>query len=221
MKSLKLNFFPGENVTYFWATILVDSERIQSAVAFKPEPLGYINHIFEDSSDSRFRIWKIHNYKEVTKFIKKLCVCEMDAIPPDEIITYESLVQEATCEYQKIINSKRWEPDTVKENYQYQYFLPNSYTVAIDHYFNKTLKKVDFKILRSGNCSGSGEGSYTMSNVTCHKCGKKVHTQKDCRSNGTVSSGNTYNKYKNKLPEWVNTKLVVSDTKDMETATMK
>ena len=29
-------------------------------------------------------------------FINQLCVCDMDFIPPEDFITYESLVQEAT-----------------------------------------------------------------------------------------------------------------------------
>ena len=45
MKSLKLKSYPGENVTDFCAAILVDSERLESAGAFKPDHLGYIIHI--------------------------------------------------------------------------------------------------------------------------------------------------------------------------------
>ena len=59
MKSLKLKSYPGENVTDFCAAILVDAERLDSDGAFKPEHLGYITCIFEDTSDSRFRLWDI------------------------------------------------------------------------------------------------------------------------------------------------------------------
>ena len=76
MKSLKLKSYPGGNVTDCCAAILVDSERLESSGAFKPEHLGYITRIFENTSDSRFRLWDIHKYKEVTEFIKKLCVCD-------------------------------------------------------------------------------------------------------------------------------------------------
>ena len=91
----KLKSYPGDNVTYCCASILVDAERLESAGAFKPEHLGYITHIFEDTSDSRFRLWDIQKYKEVTEFIKKLRVCDMDVISQEDIITYESLVQDA------------------------------------------------------------------------------------------------------------------------------
>ena len=77
MKSLKMKCYPGENVTDCCAAILVDAERLESAGAFMHEPLGYITRIFEDTSDSRFRLWAIQKYKEVTEFIKKLRVCDM------------------------------------------------------------------------------------------------------------------------------------------------
>ena len=56
MKSLKLKSYPGENVTDCCASIVVDAELLESAGAFKPEHIGYITHIFEDTSDSRFRL---------------------------------------------------------------------------------------------------------------------------------------------------------------------
>ena len=80
MKSLKLKIYPGENVTYFCATILVDAERLESSRTFKPDHLGYIIRIFEDTSDSIFRLWAIQKYKQVKNFIKKLRVCDMDVL---------------------------------------------------------------------------------------------------------------------------------------------
>ena len=80
MKSLKLKRYPGENVTDCCAEILVDDERLEISGDLKPEHLGYITRIFEDTSDSRFCLWYIHKYKEVADFIKKLCVCDMDFI---------------------------------------------------------------------------------------------------------------------------------------------
>ena len=68
------------------------AERLESAGAFKPEHLGYINRIFEDTSDFRFRLWDIQKYKEVTEFIKKLRVCDMDVLSQKNFITYDSLV---------------------------------------------------------------------------------------------------------------------------------
>ena len=91
-----------------------DVERLEPAWAFKPEHLWYITCIFEDTSDSRFCLWDIQKYKEVTEFIKKLRVCDMDVLSQEYIITYESLVQEATREYRNLVDSKRWEPATNK-----------------------------------------------------------------------------------------------------------
>ena len=85
----------------------MDAERLESAGAFKPEHLGYINRIFEDTSDSIFRVWAIQKYKEVTEFIKKFRVCDMDVLTQEDLITYESLVQEDTQEYRDLVDSKR------------------------------------------------------------------------------------------------------------------
>ena len=52
MKSLKLKDHPGENVADCCDKILVDSERLESDGAFKPDHLGYTIHIFEDTSES-------------------------------------------------------------------------------------------------------------------------------------------------------------------------
>ena len=81
-------------------------------------------------------------------------------------------------------------------------------------------KQVDLKSQRSGNDSGSGKGSFTRSDGKCHKCGKKGHIKKDCRSKIHGSSVNTPKKSINELPKWVTRMPVDSDTKDLITATM-
>ena len=80
MKTLKIKGYPVENVTDCCAAMLVDAECLESSRAFKTEHLGYITHIFQDTSDSRFRLWDIQKYKEFTELIKKLRVCDMDVI---------------------------------------------------------------------------------------------------------------------------------------------
>ena len=80
MKSIKLKSYPGEKIIDFCAEILLDAERLGSAGAFNPEHLGYITRIFEDTYESRFRLWAIHKYKEVTEFINKICVCDTDVL---------------------------------------------------------------------------------------------------------------------------------------------
>ena len=45
---------------------------------------------------------------KVMEFIKDLRVCDMDAMQPEDLITHESLVQEATHEYRDLVDSKRW-----------------------------------------------------------------------------------------------------------------
>ena len=77
-------------------------------------------------------MWAIQKYKEVAEFINKLCVCDMNVISQEDLITYEYLVQEATREYRDLVYSKRWESATSKEKSQYQPSLPKAYTVEIE-----------------------------------------------------------------------------------------
>ena len=124
----------------------------------------------------------------------------MDVLSQEDLITYESLVQEATREYRNLVDSKQWEPATSKETSRDQPSLPKAYTVDIEQSINKALKQVDFKIRCSGNGSGSGKGSSASSDITCNKCGKKGHIWKDCRSKGNGYSGNSSKKSTNELP---------------------
>ena len=55
----------------------------------------------------------------------------MDVISQEDLIIYESLVQEAMQEYRDLVDSKRWEPTTCKEKSQDQPSLPKANTVAI------------------------------------------------------------------------------------------
>ena len=103
-KSLKLKIYPGENVTDYCAEILVDAEHLGSDWDFKPDHIGYTTSIFEYNSESRFCLWDIQKYKEVMEFIKKLRVCDMNVISKEDLITSESLVQEATRKYNDLVD---------------------------------------------------------------------------------------------------------------------
>ena len=105
---------------------MVDAGRLESDRAFNPEHLGYITHIFEDNSESRFRLWAIHKYNEVTEFINKLLVCDMYVISQEELTTYESLLQEATREHRDLVDSERWKPSTSIKKSQDQPSLPKA-----------------------------------------------------------------------------------------------
>ena len=48
----------------------------------------------------------------------------MDVISQEYLVTYESLVQEATKEYRDLVDSKWWEPATSKEKSQEEPSLP-------------------------------------------------------------------------------------------------
>ena len=70
MQQVKWNIYPRENVTDWSSAILLDAEHIESYGDLKHENLGYIICTFEDTSDTRFRLWAIQKYKEATEFIK-------------------------------------------------------------------------------------------------------------------------------------------------------
>ena len=92
--------------------------------------------------------------------------------------------------------------------------------MATDQLINKALDQVGFKSRCSGNCRGSGGGSSTRSDITCHKYGKKGHINKYFKSKVNGSGGNPSKKSSNDLPEWVTKKPIVSDTKDLATSTI-
>ena len=56
IKNLKLKYHPGQDSADCNDEILANVESLESARAFKPEHLGYIIHIFENTSNSRFQI---------------------------------------------------------------------------------------------------------------------------------------------------------------------
>ena len=147
MQSLNIKDHPGENVADYCDTILADDDFFESAGSFNPDQIGYIFCIFEDTSDPTFHVWAIQKYKEVMDFIKNFCVCDKDVMKTDEINTYSSLVQDAKCEYGKIIDSKQWEPTYSKKKSQYELLFMKSPTVEIEDTANKTAEKVNFKKL--------------------------------------------------------------------------
>ena len=55
-------------------------ESIESARAFKPEHLGFIIRIYEDTSDYIFQLWATQKYKEVMEFVQKPLLCDEDDI---------------------------------------------------------------------------------------------------------------------------------------------
>ena len=108
MKSLKLKDNQGTDAADCYDAILENVEGLKSVGAFKPEHLGYIIHIFENTSNSRFHLWATQKYKEVMEFVKKPLLCDEDVMQTDDIIIYGLLTQESLREYSNIVNSKRW-----------------------------------------------------------------------------------------------------------------
>ena len=67
-KNIKIKDHPGKNAADCYDKILINVESLDSSGAFKPEHLGYIICIFEDTSDSILHIWETQKYKEVMEF---------------------------------------------------------------------------------------------------------------------------------------------------------
>ena len=59
--------------------------------------------------DSIFRVFRSTRRLRI---LSKNFVCDMGVILQEELITYKSLVQEATCEYRDLVHSKWWELST-------------------------------------------------------------------------------------------------------------
>ena len=75
MKSIKLSDNQGGDNADCYKTILKYLKGLESAGAFKPDHLGYIIRIFEDTSDSRFNLWATQKYKEVMGLLRNIyCV---------------------------------------------------------------------------------------------------------------------------------------------------
>ena len=107
MKNIKLKERPGRDATDCYNAILVNVESLESSGAFKPDHLGYIIHIFENTSNYRFQIWATQKYKEIMESVKKPLLCDKDIMQTDVIITYGILTQEYLREYSNIVNSKQ------------------------------------------------------------------------------------------------------------------
>ena len=107
MKSLKLKDNQGGDTADYYDAILENVEDLESAGAFKPDHLGYIISIFENTSDSRFNLWATQKYKAVMDFVKKPLVCDKDVTHTNDITTYGLRAHESLREYNNIVNSKQ------------------------------------------------------------------------------------------------------------------
>ena len=181
----------------------MDSERLENSGALKTKHLGYIIHIFENTSDSRFHIWDTLKYKEVMEFIKKPLLCDKDVIQNDDIITHGFLAQESLQEYSNIVNSNRWEPTDIKKISKNESLLLMASTKAIESPVNKNLENVYCKVCHKGKDNKSGVGSSTKSYETCNNCGKKCHLKRNFKSNRNGSNGGLSKTSTIKLPIWV------------------
>lgn len=111
------------------------------------------------------------------QFINKLRECDLDTTYPEEIITYETIVQYDPHEYYDHVNYKLQKYTSGKENFQEQNSLLKAYTVAVYNLVSKAFRKVDFKSFLSGNGNIYNGGYSDRSYVIFKNYGKKGHIQ--------------------------------------------
>ena len=206
LKALTLRNYSNENVKECCDRIMVLSERLDSAGYFDQDLLCSIAHIFESTTDERFKLWAIYNYNQCSKFVKSLRTRPITSIPKDDRITYETLVKDAKEEHRKLVDSERWSPAGGSGSKE-EPTLPKSYKAAIKSSVTEALKQGGFQPKqKSGNSSGGGESSGSGGGDSgngnernnrfkgkCDYCGKDGHKKKNCRKlkadqkNGTVN----------------------------------
>ena len=79
------------------------------------------------------------------------------------------------CYYLIIIDSKRWEPTDIKEQFLYEPLTLRVSTGEIEEPVIKTSNKSDFKICHNGKDNESGGYASTESVETCHEWFKYGH----------------------------------------------
>ena len=95
------------------------------------EPLIPITSSMTLASLGVIMIRKIQNYKEVKWFIKKLHVCDVDVIKPENSINCKSLSKYYINEYHNLVEYKWWEIIDGKGKSQDHTMLLKTSTVSI------------------------------------------------------------------------------------------
>ena len=98
--------------------------------------------------------------------------------------------------------------------------LMKSSTVEVKDPVNNTVEKFNSKIRHNFKDINSVVVSSTKSVATCHKCGKKGHIKRNCKSNINGSDGGLSKRSTRELPKWVINKPVISYVPYLTTDTM-
>ena len=124
-------------------------------------------------------------------------------------------------EYSNIVKSKRWEHTDINKISKNEYLILTASNVEIESPVNKTVEKFYCKIRHKGKENKYGVGSSINSALTCHKCGKKGHLERNSKSNRNGFNGELSKTSTRKLPKWVTKNPMISDVQNLTTATMK
>ena len=187
LKEIKLKDFPGENVEDACAQIVTLSETLEGAGYWRHELLADISKVFEESSDTHFKLWAMDTYRGVKRYVEDLRVTPVEMITGQHY-TYKSLTIDACAEYRSLRDSKRYEPLKNKAKGS-EPELPKGYAALVRQ---EVSKQMGGKGTGGGRRSQGGGGKSGDENphkdLYCHGCGEKGHIKPNCPKKDTATN---------------------------------
>jgi hypothetical protein len=115
-KGLKLSDYPGEDIQAINEKIKDIMDRLEGAdmISFGDQLLITQVGLYEQSSSEHMRLWALSKYEKVVDFVNRCRFGDVaklrTTLSSSEIITYESLADEANKKYHELIGRNRYPP---------------------------------------------------------------------------------------------------------------
>lgn len=115
-KHLKLSDFPGEDIQAVNEKVKDILDRLDGADMLSLGDQLLINQVglYEQSSAEHMRLWALSKYDKVVDFVNKCRFGDAtklrETLPSTEIITYETLADEANKKYHELVGRNRYPP---------------------------------------------------------------------------------------------------------------
>ena len=115
-KHLKLSDFPGEDIQAVNEKVKDILDRLDGAdmLSLGDQLLIHQVGLYEQSSAEHMRLWALSKYDKVVDFVNKCRFGDAtklrETLPSTEIITYETLADEANKKYHELIGRNRYPP---------------------------------------------------------------------------------------------------------------